>query len=285
MNNNNVLKDLSTKVFRSGNPVALYIGINIIIFIATALIALITFFSGSKINIYEMVRTYLALPAAFSSFPDRFYTIVTYMFFHADFFHILFNMIALFWFGQIFMNFLKMRQFHFIFWAGGLAGALVYLLGLNLIPVFSDNLAGASVIGSSAAVMAIITATATLVPNYGIFLMFLGEVKIKYLAIAYFILDILSLGSANAGGSFAHIGGAILGFVFIKRLQSGNDWSKIFEKKPKLRVVKNEQPVKKPEFKGVSQKEVDEILDKISKSGYDKLTATEKEKLFKASKD
>lgn len=283
--NNNVLKDLSSKVFRSGNPVSLYIGINVIIFIATALIALISFFTGSKINIYEMVRTYLALPAAFSSFPDRFYTVITYMFFHADFFHILFNMIALFWFGQIFMNFLKTRQFHFIFWAGGLAGALVYLLGLNFIPVFKDSLAGASVIGSSAAVMAIITATATLVPNYGIFLMFLGEVKIKYLAIAYFILDILSLGSANAGGSFAHIGGAILGFVFIKSLQNGNDWSKIFEKKPKLRVVKNEQPVKKPEFKGVSQKEVDEILDKISKSGYDKLTATEKEKLFKASKD
>ncbi|WP_421946133.1 rhomboid family intramembrane serine protease [Pedobacter sp.] len=283
--NNNVLKDLSSKVFRSGNPVSLYIGINVIIFIATALIALVSFFSGNKINIYEMVRTYLALPAAFSSFPDRFYTVVTYMFFHADFFHILFNMIALFWFGQIFMNFLKTRQFHFIFWAGGLAGALVYLLGLNLIPVFKDSLASASVIGSSAAVMAIIAATATLVPNYGIFLMFLGEVKIKYLAIAYFILDILSLGSANAGGSFAHIGGAILGFVFIKSLQNGNDWSKIFEKKPKLRVVKNEQPVKKPEFKGVSQKEVDEILDKISKSGYDKLTATEKEKLFKASKD
>jgi len=283
--NNNVLKDLSSKVFRSGNPVSLYIGINVIIFIATALIALISFFTGSKINIYEMVRTYLALPAAFSSFPDRFYTVITYMFFHADFFHILFNMIALFWFGQIFMNFLKTRQFHFIFWAGGLAGALVYLLGLNFIPVFKDSLAGASVIGSSAAVMAIITATATLVPNYGIFLMFLGEVKIKYLAIAYFILDILSLGSANAGGSFAHIGGAILGFVFIKSLQNGNDWSKIFEKKPKLRVLKNEQPVKKPEFKGVSQKEVDEILDKISKSGYDKLTATEKEKLFKASKD
>lgn len=283
--NNNVLKDLSSKVFRSGNPVSLYIGINIIIFISTALIALVSFFSGSKINIYEVVRTYLALPAAFSSFPNRFYTVVTYMFFHADFFHILFNMIALFWFGQIFMNFLKTRQFHFIFWAGGLAGALVYLLGLNLIPVFNDSLAGASVIGSSAAVMAIIAATATLVPNYGIFLMFLGEVKIKYLAIAYFILDILSLGSANAGGSFAHIGGAILGFVFIKGLQSGNDWSKIFEKKPKLKVVKNEQPVKKPEFKGVSQKEVDEILDKISKSGYDKLTAIEKEKLFKASKD
>lgn len=283
--NNNVLKDLNSKVFRSGNPVSLYIGINVIIFIATSLIALVSFFSGSKINIYEVVRTYLALPAAFSSFPDRFYTVVTYMFFHADFFHILFNMIALFWFGQIFMNFLKTRQFHFIFWAGGLAGALVYLLGLNLIPVFNDSLAGASVIGSSAAVMAIIAATATLVPNYGIFLMFLGEVKIKYLAIAYFILDILSLGSANAGGSFAHIGGAILGFVFIKGLQSGNDWSKIFEKKPKLKVVKNEQPVKKPEFKGVSQKEVDEILDKISKSGYDKLTAIEKEKLFKASKD
>jgi len=207
------------------------------------------------------------------------------MFFHDGFFHFFFNMLGLFWFGQIFMNFLKSRQFHFVFIAGGLAGALFFIAGLNLFPAFSDNLGGITVIGASGAVMAIIVATATLVPNYAIFLMFLGEVKIKYLAIAYFVLDILALGSINAGGSFAHIGGAVLGFVFIKSLQGGRDWSKIFEKKSKLRVVKNEQPIKKPTFKGVSQTEIDEILDKISTSGYDKLSATEKEKLFKASKD
>jgi len=194
-------------------------------------------------------------------------------------------MLGLFWFGQVFMNFLKSRQFHFVFIAGGLFGALFFIAGINIFPVFADSLSGVTVIGASGCVMAIIVATATLVPNYAFFLMFLGEVKIKYLALAYFILDILALGSVNAGGSFAHIGGAVLGFTYIKMLQRGSDWSKIFERKPKLRVVKNEQPIKKPTFKGVSQKEVDEILDKISKSGYDKLTEIEKEKLFKASKD
>jgi len=283
--NNNIFKDLSFKVFRSGNPLFFYIGINTIVFIVTALIALVAFLSRTNVDVYDFVRAYFALPALVSKLPERFYTVFTYMFFHDGFFHLFFNMLGLFWFGQVFMNFLKSRQFHFVFIAGGLAGALFFIAGMNIFPVFSDGLGGITVIGASGCVMAIIVATATLAPNYAFFLLFLGEVKIKYLALAYFILDILALGSANAGGSFAHIGGAVLGFAYIKMLQSGTDWSKIFERKPKLRVVKNEQPIKKTTFKGVSQKEVDEILDKISKSGYDKLTATEKEKLFKASKD
>jgi membrane associated rhomboid family serine protease len=283
--NNNIFKDLIFKVFRSGNPLFLYIGINTILFVLSAFIAVVAFLTRSNFDIYTLVRSYLALPASFATLPERFYTIFTYMFFHEGFLHLFFNMLGLFWFVQIFMNFLKSRQFHFVCLAGGIAGGLFFIAALNVFPVFSETLGTVSVIGSSAAVMAIIVATATLVPNYAIYLMFLGEVKIKYLALAYFVLDIIGILSTNAGGSLAHIGGAILGFVYIKSLQKGNDWSKIFERKPKLRIVKNEQPVKKQNFKGVSQKEIDEILDKISSSGYDKLTATEKEKLFKASKD
>ena len=184
------------------------------------------------------------------------------------------------------MNFLKSRQFHFVYLAGGITGALLYIAGLNIFPAFAGGIIGQTVIGSSAAVMAIIVATATLVPNYAIMMMFIGEVKIKWVAIVYFFISFIGLSSANAGGNLAHIGGAILGFAFIKSLQRGRDWSKLFERKPKLRVVKNEKPpVKKPAFKDVSQQEIDAILDKISSSGYDKLTATEREKLFKASKD
>lgn len=165
-------------------------------------------------------------------------------------------------------------------------GALIYIAGLNLIPVFNGGLIGQTVIGSSAAVMAIIVATATLVPNYSIVLMLFGEVKIKWVAIVYFLISFLGLSSVNAGGNLAHIGGSLLGFIFIRSLQKGNDWSKIFERKSKLKVVRNEKPTpKKPVFNDVSQQEIDDILDKISSSGYDKLTATEKEKLFKASKD
>ncbi|WP_316805779.1 rhomboid family intramembrane serine protease [Pedobacter agri] len=283
---NNTVRDLKFKIFQSGNPLFLYIGLNVIIFLVTSIIAVILFLGKTDFMMSDWVRDYFGVPARIESLPTRFYTIITYMFFHEGFLHLLFNMLGLFWFGNIFMNFLKSRQFHFVYLAGGLVGALIYIAGLNLIPVFNGGLIGQTVIGSSAAVMAIIVATATLVPNYSIVLMLFGEVKIKWVAIAYFLISFLGLSSANAGGNLAHIGGALLGFIFIKSLQKGSDWSKIFERKPKLRVVKHEKPIpKKPVFNDVSQQEIDAILDKISSSGYDKLSATEKEKLFKASKD
>ncbi|MCZ4225444.1 rhomboid family intramembrane serine protease [Pedobacter rhodius] len=283
--NNNIFKDLGFKVFRSGNPIFFYIGLNVILFLIPAIIGIFVFLSGSSISFNTWLFEYVGLPASISKLPERFYTFFTYMFFHAGILHILFNMLGLYWFGNIFMNFLKGRQFHFVYLAGGIFGGLFAVAFLNLFPVFSGGLFNVNIIGASAAVMAIIVAAATLVPNYTILLFLFGEVKIKWIAIVYFVLDFLAIGSTNAGGSLAHIGGALLGFAYIKMLQNGADWSKIFQKKPKLRVVKNEQPIKKPTFKGVSQNEIDEILDKISKSGYDKLTATEKEKLFKASKD
>lgn len=283
---NNTFKDLKYKIFQSGNPLYFYIGLNVIIFLVTAIIAVLFFLGNSGFMMSEWIRNYFGLPALISALPTRFYTVITYMFFHDGFLHLLFNMLGIFWFGNIFMNFLKSRQFHFVYLAGGLTGAVLYVAGLNILPVFNGNLIGQTVIGSSAAVMAIIVATATLVPNYSIMLLFFGEVKIKWVAVAYFLMSFLGLSSANAGGNLAHIGGALLGFIFIKQLQRGSDWSKMFERKPKLKVVRNEKPApKKPVFNEVSQQEIDAILDKISSSGYDKLSATEKEKLFKASKD
>jgi len=283
---NNTVKDLKYKVFQSGNPIFFYIGINVLLFLIIAVIGVFSWLSGKGDLISPLVREYVGLPASISKLPERFYTVFTYMFIHDGILHILFNMLGLYWFGSIFMNFLKSRQFHFVYLAGGLFGGLFAVAILNIFPVYAGGLAGVTIVGASAAVMAIIFAAATLVPNYTIMLFIFGEVKIKWIAIVYFVLDFLAIGSVNAGGSLAHIGGALIGFVFIKRLQSGSDWSKLFERKPKLKVVRNEKPVKKPEFKGgVSQQEIDAILDKISTSGYDKLTPVEKEKLFKASKD
>ncbi|NII85656.1 MULTISPECIES: rhomboid family intramembrane serine protease [unclassified Pedobacter] len=283
---NNTFKDLKYKVFQSGNPIFFYIGVNVLLFLVIAVIGLFSRLSGQGDIVGLFVSDYLGLPASISKLPERFYTLFTYMFIHDGILHILFNMLGLFWFGNIFMNFLKSRQFHFVYLAGGLFGGLFAVAVLNIFPLYANGLASVTIVGASAAVMAIIVAAATLVPNYSIMLLFFGEVKIKWIAIVYFVLDFLAIGSVNAGGSLAHIGGALVGFIFIKRLQSGSDWSKLFERKPKLKVVRNEKPVKKPEFKGgVSQQEIDAILDKISTSGYDKLTAAEKEKLFKASKD
>ncbi|MBO9672843.1 MAG: rhomboid family intramembrane serine protease [Sphingobacteriaceae bacterium] len=283
---NNTFKDLKYKVFQSGNPIFFYIGINVLLFLIIAVIGVFTWLSGKGDVISPLVSEYVGLPVNISRLPERFYTIFTYMFIHDGILHILFNMLGLFWFGNIFMNFLKSRQFHFVYLTGGLFGGLFAVAVLNLFPVYAAGLTDVTIVGASAAVMAIIFAAATLVPNYTVVLFIFGEVKIKWIAIVYFILDFLAIGSINAGGSLAHIGGALVGFIFIKRLQNGSDWSKLFERKPKLKVVRNEKPVKKPAFKGgVSQQEIDAILDKISTSGYDKLTAAEKEKLFKASKD
>lgn len=289
---NKLFKDLKYQIFHSGNPLFLYIGINALIFAVLGILRMLIALTGiSQVDLQQLMYFYMGVPAALQDLPLKFYTLITYMFFHNDIFHVLFNMLWLYWFGQIFLNFLSKRQFHFIYFMSGLAGALVYILAFNIFPLFKNNIATASLIGSSAAVMGIVFACATFVPNYSIRLMFFGIVKIKYLALVYFILNILSLASSNAGGSFAHIGGAIFGIICIKMLQKGHDWSKIFSKSSKLKVVKNKAKAQENKSTGtkspannVSQEEIDAILDKISKTGYDKLTKEEKEKLFKASK-
>ncbi|WP_129716071.1 rhomboid family intramembrane serine protease [Pedobacter sp. SYP-B3415] len=286
---NTLFRDIKQKVFQSGNPLFLYIGINVLIFVITALLNVVFVISGQGNIIDRLVAAYLALPAPFALFPQRFYTLVTSMFIHAGFFHILFNMLWLYWMGRIFLDFLNNRQFHFVYWAGGIAGGIFFLLAFNFIPFFAANTELAMLMGASGAVMAIVIATATLVPDYSIVLLFFGSVKLKYLAIAYIVLDLIGIASTNAGGSIAHLGGALLGFFYIKSLQRGSDWSKIFKRKPKLRVVKNPppRPRQAPAARSASQvrqDEIDAILDKILKSGYDKLSKEEKETLFKAGK-
>lgn len=285
--NKNLFEDLKYKVFQSGNPLFFYIGVNVLIFLVVALLNIPLFLSGNgSANFSIFIKEYAAYPAEIAKLPTRFYTIITYQFFHADLWHILFNMLWLYWMGRIFLDFLKPRQFHFVYLAGGIAGAAIYTLAYNVFPVFAASVPEATVIGSSAAVMAVIVATATLVPDYTIRMLFLGDVKLKYLAIAYIALDLIGLASANAGGSFTHIGGALLGFTYIKLLQNGTDWSNLFKRKPKLKVVRNDSFKSSPKNKTnvVNQHEIDAILDKISKSGYDKLSREEKEILFKASK-
>lgn len=288
--NKTLFEDLKFKVLHSGNPIFLYIGINTLIFIITALLGVILFLSGnSSTGLHALVNEYFAFPVSFEKLPYRFYTILTYQFFHDGIFHLLFNMLWLYWMGKIFLDFLKPRQFHFVYLAGGVAGALFFTLAFHVFPVFQGSIAEASIIGSSGAVMAIVVATATLVPDYTIRLMFLGDLKLKYLAIAYIVLDVIGVASTNSGGSFAHLGGALLGFSYIKLLSSGSDWSTWFKRKPKvskLKVNKNDNFKQRQDAKAnvVSQVEIDAILEKISKFGYDKLSKAEKETLFKASK-
>lgn len=292
MTKNNLIADLKYKVFGSGNPVFFYIGINTIVFVAVALFGVTYFLAGNTaIPFLDYAREYFAFPAALPKIAIRIHTLITYQFLHEGILHVLFNMLWLFWLGRIFSDFVKPRQFHFVYLTGGVMGAVFFALAYNIFPVFAGQIYAATIIGSSASVMAIAVATTTLLPDYTMSLMLIGNIKLRYIILIYIVIDLIGIASTNAGGSFAHLGGAFMGFIYIKLLQSGTDMSavfNVFKKKPKLKVVRNDAPRKetaKDKNARVNQKDVDRILDKISKSGYDKLSKEEKETLFKASKD
>ncbi|WP_069660193.1 rhomboid family intramembrane serine protease [Arcticibacter eurypsychrophilus] len=277
-----VISELWYKVALSGSRLNLFIGINSIIFVAIGFISVAEWLFTRNTSVASLIKEYMSLPAYLPELMYKFWTPLTYMFGHAGFFHFLFNMLWLYWIGQIFEDFLSGRQFTFAYLSGGLAGALLYILFYNIFPAFSNVLPVATLIGASASVMAVVVATATLLPNFSIRLLLFGDVKLKYLVLVFIIIDIIGIAELNAGGSIAHLGGALMGFIFIKQLQSGNDWSRIFAKKKKLKVAaKNYNPKVPAGFP--DQDIIDTILDKISKSGYDSLSRKEKEELFKAS--
>jgi membrane associated rhomboid family serine protease len=246
---------------------------------------------------------YLSLPADFSSLADHPWTILTYMFIHHDFLHVLFNMLWLFWFGRIFLEFMKPGKLLLNYFAGGIAGGFFYMAAFNIFPHFQEDLARSVAIGASASVMAIVSATAFYVPNYSLQLIFIGRVKIIYLALILFIIDFFMIPEGNAGGHFAHIGGAIWGFCYVMVIKKGTlsqvfSGSSSFMLRMKrffggsnMYVSGNAGNVKRPRTddeynfdKKQKEKKTDEILDKISKGGYDSLTKEEKEFLFKSSR-
>lgn len=285
-------QNIQYKMLQSGNKISLLIGINVVVFLVINLTAVIEqlFFSGfGNSLILNLSAEYLHMPASLPKLATRFWTPITYMFMHAGIFHILFNMLWLYWMGQIFEEYLGDKRTIGLYIAGGLAGALLFLLFYNLVPAFTqvNAAANSTIVGASASVMAVIVATATLLPNYTIPLILIGPVKLKWLVLFYVVIDFLGIAGSNAGGEIAHLGGALLGFVYIKQLQRGNDWigsvSKIFKRsKPAMKVVSHNQPQKRSSSQP-RQEEVDRILDKISGSGYDSLSKQEKDTLFRAS--
>ncbi len=248
-------------------------------------------FSGSR-----LIADYFFMPLDFSQLLFRFWTPFTYMFLHAlnDLWHIMMNMLFLFWFGRIIENLIGESKLMALYVYGGLTGAFLALIAA-LTPISDAGL----LVGASGAVNAIMFAAVTLAPDYTFRLLFLGEIKIKYIALAKFLLDLIYINaSINAAGSICHIGGALFGIYFISRLKQGKDlsvgfnrlflsWSfprvKAFRKKTayKSAVKPNQQKTASK----ISQKKIDAILDKISSSGYQSLTQEEKEYLFAASDD
>ncbi|HNY08391.1 MAG TPA: rhomboid family intramembrane serine protease [Tenuifilaceae bacterium] len=282
--------------FRFGSSLTQLIYINLAIFLIYSLVRVIMFIGGTQPG--SSYAHWLAVPAGLHQLLSRPWTLLTYMFFHENFLHILFNLLWLYWFGRLFLQHLSQRQLVGVYLLGGITGAIFFIAAYNILPVFRAISSEAMALGASASVLAIVIAVSTLKPNNSIYILFLGEVKLKYLALATIIIDIISIPVSNPGGHIAHLGGAVFGFSFIKLLNRGTDLTKFLNifsrvKKPKAHRSKNlKVSYRRPETdyeynrrKANEQKSIDRILDKIAKSGYDSLSKEEKETLFRMKND
>lgn len=284
--------------FRQRDILIQLILINAVVFLVLAFNFVIT--KLFLINSFEPIQ-YIGVPENIELLMKRPWTLLTYMFSHQGFFHIFFNMLLLYWFGQIFLGYFNSKNLRSLYLLGGLAGALIYILAFNTIPLYKE-MHPSFLIGASASVMAIIFAVAFYNPLAEIGLLFFGTVKIIYIAIFLFVLDFLSLGdTSNPGGHIAHIGGAILGFCYAKLYLKGInitswltnviDWvGNLFKprsSKPKMKVKYKSSKERDYDYnkrKHQESEEIDRILDKIKTSGYSSLTEQEKRRLFDASK-
>ncbi|RZJ72336.1 MAG: rhomboid family intramembrane serine protease [Flavobacterium sp.] len=229
------------------------------------------------------------------------WSLLSYAFLHAGFFHLLFNMMVLYFSGRLFLTFFTQKQMFGLYLLAALFAGVIFIASYNLLPMLAGQGHTSKMVGASAAIMAILIASAVYAPYYQVRLLLIGTVKLWHIALVLIVLDLIQVSAENTGGHLAHLAGALFGFIYIKVLQSGTDLSmgvsavidffanlfKPRKKTPFKKVHRNTSkpvnPIVKP-TKDITQKQIDEILDKISKSGYDSLTKEEKEFLFKVGK-
>ncbi|HZJ80071.1 MAG TPA: rhomboid family intramembrane serine protease [Dysgonamonadaceae bacterium] len=293
----NILDNIK-HTYNRGDVLMKFIFINIGVFFAIHAVGVVaTLFRLEALN----PLPFLAVPSQMSTLLVRFWTLLTYMFVHVGFMHILFNMLWLYWFGRIFQSYFNDRTLGSLYVIGGLAGALLYIIAFNTIPYYIYEAGHGVMIGASASVMAIVMAAAFYRPEVTLNLFLFGRVKIIYIALIVFVIDFFSLSSAsNPGGHVAHIGGAIAGYLFAVQYKKGKDFTlpisrfldmiaNLFKK----RKYKGAHKVvyKKPETdydynyrKAQESKKIDAILEKLKQSGYSSLSSEEKRQLFDASK-
>jgi membrane associated rhomboid family serine protease len=285
-----LLEELKYTFNKNNNAVRKIIIVNVAVFLLTALVNVFIFFAGIVGDTMNPALQHFMLPAALGKLLMQPWSIVTYMFLHDGFFHILFNMLWLFWLGNLLHEYIGNQKVFESYFGGGIVGGILFLICYNVFPVFENAISGAYALGASAGVLSIVVATATLLPNYPIQLLLFGTVRLKYIALVTVALDVVSIPQQNPGGHIAHLGGALFGYLYIKYLYHEKyllpQWLRnMFGKKSNVKIyyrttyMKTETPYKP------SQEEIDLILDKISKSGYDSLSKKEKEQLFKASND
>lgn len=267
----NILNDLKQKIDVS-DKIQVLIVVNIIVFVLL--------YAGSLLVpvIYHSIFPYLALVSSGWETLARFWTLVSYSFLHANIWHLLLNMIMLFFVSNLFATFFTQRQFLTVFFLGALGGGVFYFISSFFLPL------GIALVGASAAVMAPLIGLAFYAPQMEVRLALIGRVKMIYIAAVIIIIDLFQLSSSNLGGHLAHLGGAFAGVFYVQLLKNGIDISKIKIKRSKAKHLKtvyvNKEKVQQ-ENQQTNQATVDIILDKISKSGYDSLTKQEKEFLFR----
>ena len=267
--------EILNKEFGTANYLNKIIYINVIIFLV---INILSVFSSLFLIDFASFSENLMLPSNTSEIIERPWSILTYMFLHESFIHLLFNMLWLHFGGKLFLEYLNQKQLVNIYILGGLFGGVFFVFAFNYFPALIPYSQSAKALGASASVLAIFVAISTKIPNYQINIPFIGYIKLKHIALFFIILDFLSIPKGNAGGHIAHIGGAIFGYIYIKQIENKKkSFLDIF-----IGAFKNTKTKKTKSKKDVN--EVDVVLEKISKSGYNSLNDKEKELLFKSSK-
>ncbi len=265
--------------------------------IACFLVSYVIFGLLRYVNINIDFLNYVSLSSNPANLLWKPWSIISYSFFHSDFFHIFFNLIVLNFSSQLFLTFFNQKQLLGLYILSGIFSGAVFIVSFYLMNI------DAPIVGASGAIMAVLVATTVYQPLMDLRLLIIGNVKLWHITLVILLIDLMQLQLENSGGHIAHLAGAFFGFVFIKLLQNGTDLTKIvsnlfdffvnlFKKSsstPFKKVHRNyKKPVEKPASKIVTkdknQQQIDEILDKISSSGYDCLTKEEKEFLFKAGK-
>ncbi len=295
-------REIQSTLRRNDGVVYRLLLVQVVIFFLLNLLRLPAFFANRPLDT-SLILQPVALPADLGLILKKPWTPVTYAFTHLGLLHLIFNLLVLFWFGKVFCEFAGGRRLFPLYLIGALCGALVFVAAYNLLPALTPHLAHARLVGASAAVMAVMVATAMLVPDYTLFLLLIGPVRIKWIAIALLALSVLAIPGANSGGALAHIGGALGGFMYIRLLQAGIDlsvsWQRLERFIQSMRsmrradrrkriavgkpVGKSSHPEQSPPLS--RQERIDRLLDKISASGYDSLTREEKEFLHRISTD
>ncbi len=268
--------------------------INVAVFILNALLP---FLLGLGRN---AISQWFELPVDLMAFLSQPWSIVTYSFFHADFFHLFWNMLLLYFSARIFLNLFSARKLINVYFLGVILGGLLFMLSYNVFPVFLGS--NSAIIGASAGVTAVLIFICAYIPNQEVRVIFFN-VKLWYIGAFFVLVDLISIPASNSGGHLAHLGGALLGYVYARQLIKGKDIGEGFarmldslgslfksrDKKAPLKTVyrkKNTTSGSKIDYdKESRQRKIDGILDKISKSGYESLSKAEKDFLFKAGKE